>query len=180
MRDRKIHIYIYDYTNFSHKVQSYCTYRGVTVYNIMPAHSSRTRGSLESVHVERVYISHIILENGKKVMKCSRGYDPNTFFLLFYIMLCFFSFFFFWAFMYNNMCVCVYHLLLYHSSRPTDDRGAGQWSSWPLGFFLLFFFFAYRREYIVIVIIIIVICRFHYCRTAGMIDTIIVFTRTKV
>lgn len=118
--EQSMYIYIYDHTNFSHKVQSYCTYGGVTVYNIiMPSHSSRTRGSLESVHVERVYISYIILENGKKVMKCSRGYDPNTFFLLFYIMLCFF--FFFWAaFMYNNMCVCVSFIIV--PQQQTDRR----------------------------------------------------------
>lgn len=122
-------IYIYDHANFSHKVQSYCTYRGVTVYNIMPAHSSRTRGSLESVHVERVYISYIILENGKKSDEVLPGVrSEHGLFVILYNAVFFSSFF-------ERLCtiicvsVCVYHLLLYHSSRPTDDRGAGQWSS---------------------------------------------------
>jgi len=89
--------HLYAYSN-SHTIIDthimYCTYRRYYVYTILyiimlcPCTSaSSSRGSLESVHIERrVYILLYIFENEKKVMKCSRGYDPNTFFMVYFIM----------------------------------------------------------------------------------------------
>lgn len=92
--------YLYTYSNVPHCIHTntvYCTYNiGVTMYiyyiiilcYVRALHPAAAEGLLRASIISNVVFTYYIYLKTKKVMKCSRGYDPNTFFMVYFIIQC--------------------------------------------------------------------------------------------